>query len=132
MDRRLSIVGATVLLLVAALPAAAADGCPPAVSGFQPAEVNWAWEPGDPVPAGDLLWETTLAGIAAEGETVEDHLELFGFTTVGELYGFALEGWRSVDRDTDGTVCLKLWPEHQQGMPAYIFNLIDNNAGTSR
>jgi hypothetical protein len=126
--RRVALLLATVLLLLTAAPISAADGCPPLTSGYRPTAVNWDWAPGDSIPAADVLWETTLAGIEAEGEEVADHIAMFGFTTIEELYGFALEGWRSVDADGDGTVCLKLLPDHQNGQPAYVFMLGENNA----
>jgi hypothetical protein len=120
---------ATLLLLVIVAPASAAGGCPAAASGFRAGAVNWDWQAGDPIPAGDFLWEeTVLAGLAAEGLTLEDALALFGIGTAEELYGFALEGWRALDVNADGTVCFKAYPEQGRHWPAYYSNFVDNNA----
>ena len=132
MARRIPVLAAPILTLLFAFPVSAAQGCPASASGYQAVDVNWDWEPGDAIPPADVLWQTTLAGIAAEGETVQDHITMFGFSSVEELYGFALQGWRSADRNLDGTACLKLLPEHQRGIPAYVFLLGDNSANTPR
>ncbi len=122
----LAFVTATLLLLLLVAPVSAADGCPPPVSGFRAGEVNQEWEVGDPIPTGDVLWEeTVLAGLAEEGLTMGEALELFDLATAEELYAFALEGWRELDRNGDGTICFNR--EHQNGLPAYLANFIDNN-----
>jgi hypothetical protein len=130
MGRRCSaLLVAILLLLLLVAPASAADGCPAASSGFRAGAVNWGWQAGDPIPSGDFLWEeTVLAGLAAEGLTLEDALAIFGVGTAADLYGLVLEGWRGLDVNLDGTICFKSYPEGQNVWPAYYSNFIDNNA----
>jgi hypothetical protein len=130
MVRRCSALSiAMLLMLLTVAPASAADGCPAASSGFHAGAVNWDWQAGDPIPVGDFLWEeTVLAGLAAEGLTIEDALAIFGVGTAEELYGLVLEGWRGLDVNMDGTICFRPYPEQQDVWPAYYSNFIDNNA----
>jgi hypothetical protein len=117
------------LVMLGTVPAAAQDGCPAASSGFQAGHVNADWEPGEPIPTDDLLWNVTvLAGLAAEGITLDDAIELFGFGSVENLYAFALAGWMSIDKNADDIVCFKPFPSQSKGKPAYFSNFIDNNA----
>ncbi|MGI8658769.1 MAG: hypothetical protein ACR2K4_08420 [Candidatus Limnocylindria bacterium] len=133
MARRTTLLATSLLLLIAALPTAAADGCPASASGFQPGPVNSEWEPGDPIPSGDLLWEQTVVqGAIAEGTTVEQLAEDLGLASVEELYAFALEGWRGLDKNDDGLICFKPFPEHQNGHPAYFSNFVDSNAKANK
>lgn len=113
--------------------AGSSKGCPAAASGWMPGAVDWTWEPGDgvPDPGEDLLWDIAAAGVAAEGLTLEDVAGLFGFATVEEFYGFALEGWRGLDKDGDGEICFKPTAPTQNAWPAYFFKFIDNQAKTA-
>lgn len=129
MVRRATLLATVLLLLLSALPAAAADGCPASSSGFEPGDVNWEWEPGDAVPTDDELWNVTvLEGAAAEGLTIEELTELAGFASVEEFYAFALGGWRELDKNMDGVICYKPIAEQGQGFPAYFSNFVDSNA----
>ena len=128
-------VVATILLLALALPAAAADGCPAARSGFTYGAVDWEWQLGDgvPAPGEDLLWDVTVvAGGVAEGLTLEDLAAIFGVATVEELYEGVLAGWRQLDKNMDGGICFRPFPSQGQGFPAYFANFVDTNAKTSR
>ena len=128
-------VVATILLLALALPAAAADGCPAAPSGFTYGAVDWEWQLGDgvPAPGEDLLWDVTVvAGGVAEGLTLEDLAAIFGVATVEELYEGVLAGWRQLDKNMDGGICFRPFPSQGQGFPAYFANFVDTNAQTTR
>lgn len=120
-----------VSLLLAPMALAGSKGCPAEVSGFAPGAVDWSWRPGDgvPAPGEDLLWDVAAAGVAAEGLTLEEVAAQFGFSSVEEFYGFALEGWRGVDKDRDGEVCFKPLPP-QNSFPAYFFVFADNRSHT--
>jgi hypothetical protein len=132
--RPISYLAATILLLALAMPATAANGCPAAASGFQYGAVDWEWELGDPLPApgDDLLWDVGVAGGAAEGLSVEDLAAIFGVATVDELYEGVLAGWRQLDKNMDGGVCFRPFPDQGQGFPAYFSNFVDTNARTAR
>lgn len=133
--RRMPVITAALLVMLTAVPAAAVagEGCPAEASGFRSGAVNWEWQPGDPIPAGDVIWEETIvAGALAEGATLEDIAAVFGVVTAEELYGLALEFWRSVDRNLDGVVCFKPPPPNQNGIPLYLALFVDSNAQTSR
>lgn len=136
MARRMILLLASLLLVLMAVgPTAAADGCPAAASGFRAGAVDWEWAPGDPVPApgGDLLWDVTVVqGAAIEDLTTQQLAELFGLTTVSQLYETVLEGWRGLDRNMDGAVCFKSMPLHDNGLPAYFSNFVDTNAKTAK
>ena len=133
MRRTVLLLAALALLLtLGALPAAAQDGCPAASSGFQAGQVNADWEPGQPIPTDDVLWNVTvLAGLAAEGITLDGAVEIFGFGDVESFYAFALAGWMSIDKNGDAIVCFKPFPSQSKGKPAYFSNFIDNNAQAS-
>jgi hypothetical protein len=130
---RLVLIAAVGALIVAAAPAAVAappaKGCPPSASGYAAVPVDWAWRPGDGLPpAGDdAAWDLALAGFAEEGLTADEVAGLFGFGSVEELYGFALDDRRAIDRDANGWVCLKDLPD-TPGIPAFIFQFVDDRA----
>ncbi len=129
MVRRATLLATILVLLASAVPAAAAEGCPASASGFRPGSANATWESGDPIPSGDVLWVVTVVqGAAAVGMTVEELAAAFGFASAEDLYGFALEGWRSLDKNGDGLICFKSFPEHQNGQPAFFSNFVDSNA----
>ena len=133
--RRIPIFAATLLLLVAVVPAAAADGCPAAASGFRAGAVDWDWELGDPVPmpGEDLLWDVTVvAGGEAEELTLQELAEVFGVDTIAELYEGVLEGWRGLDKNMDGAICFKAFSENGKGFPAYFSNFVDTNARAAK
>jgi hypothetical protein len=120
------------VLLVSAAPAVAAPpskSCPPGASGYVAVPVDWAWQSGDGLPAAgdDPAWDFALAGFVAEGLTAEEVAALFGFGSVEELYGFALDDRRAIDRDANGWVCLKDLPD-TPGIPAFIFQFVDDRA----
>lgn len=124
-------LAAVFLLLALTVPAAAADGCPAAASGFRYGGVDWEWELGDgvPAPGDDLLWDiTVIAGGFAEGLTPQELAEVFGVATVEELYAGVLAGWRGLDKNGDPGICFRPFPSQGQGFPAYFSNFIDNNA----
>ena len=131
MRRVLGSIGLAACLLAGAV--APAFAAPPAKTcsqgGFQAYALNLTWQHGDPVPGpGDEWWALTLTGIAAEGLTPEAAATLFGFDTVDALYEAVLLGIRGLDKNGDGAVCAKPFPEHANGQPAYIFNAVDGNA----
>jgi hypothetical protein len=135
MRRLLASLAALSVLLVSAAPALAAPpskACPPGASGYAAVPVDWVWQPGDGLPAAgdDPAWDLALAGIAAEGFTAEEVAELFGLGSVEELYGFALDDRRAIDRDANGWVCLKDLPD-TPGIPAFIFQVVNDRAGTT-
>ncbi len=128
-----SLAALSMLLALTAGPVAAGrpdTGCPAAASGFKAFPVDLDWELGDPLPApgADPWWDMTLAGFAAEGLTPEQAAALVGVSSVEELYALVLAGLRGLDRNGDGEICGKPFPAHQQGMAAFFFNAIDNNA----
>ena len=135
MVRRATLLATLLLILLAAaaVPTAAADGCPSSASGFQSGPVNWDWEYGDPIPAGDLLWEVTVVqGAAKEGLTVDQVAAELGFASAYDFYAFALEGWRSLDKNQDELICFKALQEHQNGLPLYFSNFVDSNANAKK
>jgi hypothetical protein len=85
---------------------------------------------GDPAPdAGDdPLWDLLASSAAEEGLTLQDLVELSGSGTLDGLYAFVVGGWLGVDRNGDRMVCVQRFPSNQQGHPAFIWNLIDNDA----
>ena len=113
-----------------ALAAPPAKGCPNGASGFQSIELNFSWTVGQPIPGpgGDLWWDLTIVGFTAEGLTPDTAATLFGFATAEELYEFVVLGIRGVDKNGDHAICWKAFPEHDNGTPAYIINVVDNNA----
>lgn len=113
-----------------ALAAPPEKGCPNAASGFASIELNFTWTSGQPIPAPgeDLWWDLTVAGLAAEGLTPATAAPLFGFASAAELYEFVVLGIRGVDKNGDGAICWKNFPEHDNGTPAFIFNVVDTNA----
>ena len=118
--------------LLASLPgsalAATKDGCKAQSSAFAPARIALDWEPGDPIPApGDEWWAITNAGLAAEGLTPEDAVELFGLDSVADLYALATLGIREPDHNGNGIICWKPFPDTSNGKPAYIFNVVDDH-----
>ena len=133
MGRR-SITAAVLLVILqvlAASPVAAKPdkGCPADASDWIRAAVDLEWELGDgvPGPGEDHLWDVTAAGTIAEGFSLQQFATLLGLNTVEELYGFALEGWRDIDHNGSGAICIKDgW--NPPGQPEYIINLVDDNA----
>lgn len=128
------ILACAVSLLAGSVAVAGSSkGCPAVSSGWMPGGVDWTWELGDgvPAPGEDLLWDVAAAGVAAEGLTLEDIAEGFGFASVEEFYAFALEGWRGLDKDGDGEICFKPQAPTQNAWPAYFFKFIDNQAQTA-
>ena len=131
--RSMAICLLVILLVGAAAPVLAAKpdrGCPGGQSDFVAYPVNRDWQLGDPLPqpGEDPWWDQTLAGFAAEGYSPQAAAELLGVATVAELYGLIVGGLTGLDRNGDGWICGKPFPEHQQGMEAYFYNAIDNNA----
>jgi len=132
MRRLVAPLAALMFLVGSTAPAAAAPpskSCPPGSSGYVAVPVDWAWKFGDGLPAADAdpAWDLALTGFAAEGLTAEEVAALFGFGSVEELYGFALDDRRAIDRDANGWVCLKDLPD-TPGIPAFIFQFIDDRA----
>src|SRR6185295_11819819 len=83
---------------------------------------------GDPAPApgAEPLWDIAVAGAQEEGLTLEQLAASFGLDVNG-LYNFALGGWLETDKNGDHNVCVKEFPQQNQGQPAYFFNFKDNN-----
>lgn len=130
--RRLAASFAAIAFLVgSAAPAVAAPlkSCPVDASGYVAVPVDWTWQAGDGLPAAgdDPAWDLALAGFAAEGLTADEVAALFGFGSVEQLYGFALDDRRAIDRDANGRVCLKDLPD-TPGIPAFIFQFVDDRA----
>jgi hypothetical protein len=133
---RLMVTGSVLLalvLMVAATPVLAKPdkGCSGEASGWILAAVDREWRFGDGVPATgqDHLWDVTAAGTLAEFPTLLAFAQLLGLDSVEALYGFALEGWRGVDKNVSGAVCIKDgW--NPPGQPEYIINLVDDNSAS--
>jgi hypothetical protein len=104
--------------------------CPGGDSGFASFALNTTWQPGDAIPGAgeDEWWDLTVAGFTAEGLTPATAATLFGFGSAEELYEAVHFGILGLDKNGDGAVCAKPFPDHQNGQPAYIFNAIDGNA----
>jgi hypothetical protein len=115
---------------IGVVSAAPDKGCPDVASGFQSIGLNFTWQSGDPVPAPgeDAWWDLTLAGFAAEGETPESQAAALGLGSVDELYEFVVLGIRGVDKNGDGSICWKAYPDASNPQPAYFFNVTDGNA----
>jgi len=130
---RLVLLAAVGALIAAAAPAALAvppaKGCPASASSYIAVPVDRAWRPGDGLPdeGDDPAWDLAVAGFAEEGLTADEVAALFGFESVEELYGFALDDRRAIDRDANGWVCLKDLP-NTPGIPAFIFQFVDDRA----
>jgi hypothetical protein len=102
--------------------------CPRAASGFESYEVVGTVGDPAPAPGEDLLWDLLASTATEEGLTLTDLLAVAGFETLDELYANVVGGWHALDKNDDDVVCVKLFPSHDQGTPAYIWNFIDNNA----
>lgn len=118
-------------IVVGAAAAAPPDKtCPGGESGFNAYGFLTDWELGDGVPAPgvDEWWDLTVAGLAAEGLTPDTAAPLFGFASAEELYAAINANLHGLDKNDDGSICAKPFPDHQNGQLAFIFNAIDNNA----
>jgi hypothetical protein len=118
----------TIVVPFGSAVSAAAGTCPPAVSGFTAYPV--AGSVGDPAPdpGEDPLWDLLAASAAEEGLTLQDLVALSGSGSLDGLYAFVVGGWLGLDRNGDRMICVQRFPSHQQGVPAFIWNGIDNNA----
>jgi hypothetical protein len=128
--RRLVVVATmgAIVLPSAGVASAAPGTCPPEASGFSAYPV--VGSVGDPAPdAGDdPLWDLLASSAAEEGLTLQDLVELSGSGTLDGLYAFVVGGWLGWDRNGDRMICVQRFPSHQRGTPAFIWNVIDNNA----
>lgn len=116
-----------------AVPTRAAEApkdkaCPAEPSGFVEASLPPL---GSALPnAGeDFTWDLRVAGLAAEGLTVEQGAELLGFSSVQELYDFSLAQLHRDDHDGNGQICVNL-KNSSPGLPAYAFLRVDDRAAT--
>lgn len=131
--RRVILLSSCVALAIALLgpsTAAASGACPPSPSGFVLYEIHGSAEnPGPaPAPGTEPLWDdTVVAPFVAMFGSLEAGLEALGFASADELYAFVLAGWYSWDRNGDHMICMQDTPD-TPGIPAYIFNAIDNSA----
>jgi len=129
--RRSILVLLAVSLMFVALPAHAAPtpgGCPPAASGFVLYSING--EVGDPAPAPGVepLWDVTVVAPFIEVfGSLQAGIETLGFADADELYSFVIGGWLRFDHNGDSKVCVQDFP-NTNGLPAFIWNFIDNNA----
>jgi hypothetical protein len=86
---------------------------------------------GCPMPAGwvqvdaEGWWDATVEGTLEEGLTLEEAADLFGFDSVAALKEDTIAGALSFDRNGNGLICKKEMPP---ALPAYFFNLIDDQA----
>lgn len=125
------VIGAILGSLVIAVSVAtvAADTtCPKSESQFTAYSVNGSLGDPAPAPGEEPLWDAFLAAVESEGLTVEEVAEEAGVASVDELYNLALEGWFGWDKNENRIVCVKPFPPHQNGQPAYFANFIDDNA----
>ena len=126
----ITIAIAMVMSVVAASGSASAapGSCPRSTSGFVRYEV--VGSPGDSAPAAgeDALWDLLVETAALEGFTVEDFVEIEGLASLDEFYALVVTGWLGWDKNGDAMICVKRFPPHQQGAPAFAWNIIDNNA----
>ncbi|HSL10144.1 MAG TPA: hypothetical protein VLA82_02370 [Actinomycetota bacterium] len=124
-----AVVGLCLMVVTAgAATAASPRSCPHAASGFTAYEVVGSVGDPAPAPGEDPLWDLLIATAAEEGLTLTDLLPLAGVDTLDELYAFVVAGWQGWDKNADDVVCVKLFPSHDQGTPAFVWNFIDNNA----
>jgi hypothetical protein len=134
--RRALVVLAGGLLAVGLLGASPAAGsvgraCPADPSGFVMYPIHGSLGDPAPAPGAEPLWDILVAGAEQEGLTVEELADSFGLDVNG-LYNLALGGWIESDKNGDQNVCVREFPQQNQGWPAYFFTFIDNNARVSR
>lgn len=136
MKKAAVVSGVSVVALVAALVlgvvaagAAPTKGCPNDSSNFAAYEIHGT--PGDPAPepGAEPLWDQVVAGAASEGLTIEQLAASLDLDVDG-LYNLALEGWLGWDKNGDSVVCVKPFPDHDNGQPDYFANFVDNNAAS--
>jgi hypothetical protein len=126
----------TVMMVVVAAPVVLASTasarptgtCPPEVSGFTLYEFQG--EPGDPVPAPgeEPLWDLEVAGAFEEGFTSIEEWAAASGRTGQDLYAALIEFLLVIDMNADRAVCVQRFPTQQEGIPAWLFNTIDNQA----
>ena len=116
------------MVTAGAASAAPPTSCPHAASGFEAYEVVGSVGDPAPAPGEDPLWDLVASTAAEEGLTVTDLVEIAGVETIDDLYAFVVGGWQGFDKNDDDVVCVQLFPSHDQGTPAYVWNFIDNNA----
>ena len=126
-----SFVLALSLLGVVAGPISAQPdkGCAADESGFAPVALNFTWQHGDPVPAQgvDPWWDLLVAAFADEGQTPESIAAALGLGGVADLCEYVVTRTRLVDKNGDGWICWKAYPDEQQATGHY-YNLSDGNA----
>jgi hypothetical protein len=129
--RRSILVLLVVSSMFVALPAHAAStpgGCPPEASGFVLYPING--EVGDPAPAPGVepLWDVTVVAPFIEVfGSLQAGIDALGFADADDLYAFVIGGWLRFDHNGDSKVCVQDFP-NTNGLPAYIWNFVDNNA----
>jgi hypothetical protein len=109
--------------------AAPSKGCPDDAAGFSPVALDFTWQHGDPVPAPgvDPWWDLLVAAFADEGQTPESIAAALGLGSVADLYEYVVTQTRPVDKNGDGWICWKAYPDEQQAGGHY-YNLADGNA----
>jgi hypothetical protein len=117
------------LLAAVASPAAGSVGrtCPADQSGSVMYPIHGSLGDPAPTPGAEPLWDILVAGTEQEGITVEELADSLGLDVNG-LYNLALGGWVESDKNGDRNVCVKEFPQQNQGWPAYFFHFHDNNA----
>jgi hypothetical protein len=118
----------TIVFPFGSVASAAPGTCPPAVSGFTAYPVVGSVGDPAPDPGEDPLWDLLASSAVEEGLTLEDLVELIGADTLDGMYALIVGGWLGLDRNGDRMICVARFPSHQQGVPAFIWNGIDNNA----
>jgi hypothetical protein len=102
--------------------------CPPEVSGFTLYEFHG--DPGDPLPAPgeEPIWDLEVSGAFEEGFTSIEEWAASSDRTAEEVYAALVEFLLLVDMNLDRSVCIQHHPPQQEGLEAWLFNTIDNQA----
>ena len=124
------VLASSLMVATVGMVAAKSDkGCPTDESGYTAVALNFTWQHGDPVPGPgvDAWWDLLVAGFADEGQTPESIASSLGLGSVTELYELVLVRTRPVDKNGDGLICWKAYPDEQRAV-AHYYNLTDGNA----
>lgn len=129
--RRTLIASSMALLLAVSLSSAVLakndKGC---TNSFHAVALNTNYDGnGAPAPGVDGWWDMTLEGIQADGTSMADLFAAFGVADIDEFYELVLTGILPVDKNGNGTLCAKAFPQHQNGTPLYYFLATDDKAG---
>jgi hypothetical protein len=129
---RIFIVGAMVATLLLGLPAVtghAGGTCPASVSQFEAWPITGAVGDPAPRPGEEPIWDEFVRRLQLEGyDSAQEFADAFGYASVDALYTEVLGAWLGIDKNGDRVVCIKAFPPHQKGQPAYNGNFVDDVA----